>query len=401
VWLLAGAAAAVVLTLAAGALVLRFAKPPANRSPASAKAEEPSKLVLVSQPPRVVPPTVPAPKAEPKVEPKAPDPPAVPEAGRQAVTDGLAWLARQQMADGGWEFDGGAMRNTDRAAATGLAVRPFVWARAVRAGRDDAQDRVISRGLAYLARQSQRGKMSDGMYAQGIAAIALCEGYAVTQDAEIKPFAQAAVEYIEKAQGPNGSWGYTSGVNGDTSIVGWQVQALVAAKAAGLTVSEPVLRNASAFLNVTAGGAQRSMYGYVDAIGARPGTALTAVGLYCRCASDGWDAAHPGLALGVAGLVRNGPPAAGGPRDLYYFFYATRVLRHHGGAEWRAWVEGPAAADGTRAGGMREWLLGGRAGGGASAGSWPPETGYFGTHCGRLGTTAVAVLTLQVCNGDR
>jgi hypothetical protein len=409
VWLLVGGAAAVVLTVAAGALVLRFAKSSANRTPVSAKSDEPAKLVPVSQPPRVTPPvTAPKiePKAEPKVEPKKvepkpPEPAAVPEASKQAVKDGLDWLARQQMADGGWEFDVAPPYKAERAAATGLAVRPFIWARAVRTARDDAQDRVITRGLGYLARLSQRGKMSDNMYAQGIAAIALCEGYGATRDVDIKPFAQAAVDHIESAQGPNGSWGYTAGTNGDTSIVGWQLQALDAAKAAGLTVSDAVVRRAVAFLDTVAVGPRKSVYGYASNTNAKAGTALSAIGLYARCRLDGWDATTPGLADGVAGLATKRPRGFGELRDLYYYFYATRVVRLYGGDEWQTWAEGPKGADGTRSGGMRDWLLGTRAGGGASAGSWPPEDGFFGTHCGRVGTTAAAVLILQLCNGDR
>ena len=39
-----------------------------------------------------------------------------------------------------------------------------------------------------------------------------------------------AIEYIVKAQASNGSWGYSSGTAGDTSIVGWQIQALKSAQ---------------------------------------------------------------------------------------------------------------------------------------------------------------------------
>ena len=33
---------------------------------------------------------------------------------------------------------------------------------------------------------------------------------------------------------------------------------------------------------------------------------------------------------------------------------------------------------------------------GADRGSWEPEGGWFGTSCGRLGTTAMCLLTLEV-----
>ena len=33
---------------------------------------------------------------------------------------------------------------------------------------------------------------------------------------------------------------------------------------------------------------------------------------------------------------------------------------------------------------------------GGEAGSWPPDSGFIGSSCGRLGTTALTLMTLQV-----
>jgi hypothetical protein len=53
--------------------------------------------------------------------------------------------------------------------------------------------------------------------------------------------------------------------------------------------------------------------------------------------------------------------------------------------------------DGARKGGMRDWLIGQQLKkDGANMGSWDPEGGWFGTNCGRLGTTAMCLLTLEV-----
>ncbi|MET0348008.1 MAG: hypothetical protein ABW031_05755, partial [Methyloceanibacter sp.] len=50
----------------------------------------------------------------------------------------------------------------------------------------------------------------------------------------VKAEATLAINYIIRSQGRNGSWGYTGGqpIEGDTSIVGWQIQALHAAQLA-------------------------------------------------------------------------------------------------------------------------------------------------------------------------
>ena len=46
---------------------------------------------------------------------------------------------------------------------------------------------------------------------------------------------------------------------------------------------------------------------------------------------------------------------------------------------------------------MRDWLVGEQSKkGDANHGSWDPEGGWFGTSCGRLGTTAMVLLTLEV-----
>ena len=55
------------------------------------------------------------------------------------------------------------------------------------------------------------------------------------------------------------------------------------------------------------------------------------------------------------------------------------------------------ATDGVRKGGMRDLLIDlQHTKAGANEGSWEPETGFIGRQCGRLGTTAMCVLTLEV-----
>jgi hypothetical protein len=202
------------------------------------------------------------------------------EESERAVGLGLAWLARQQKKDGGWEFDQGS--KDERAAATGLALLPFLAAGEThKPSKDKGEERrymkTVAEGLGFLMRAcapagATAGRMSANMYAQGIASIALCEAYGMTKDPALRPYAQAAINYIQRAQGPNGSWGYAAAANGDTSIVGWQVQALQAAKLSkDLIVDERVIKKAVAFLNHAAAGSRKSMYGYADSAGAQPG----------------------------------------------------------------------------------------------------------------------------------
>jgi hypothetical protein len=329
------------------------------------------------------------------------------EPSERAVALGLKWLALQQKQDGGWEYDQGVKE--ERIAATGMALLPFLAAGETHKPPKDKEDRkymkTVASGLGFLMKMCppsgpNAGRMSTNMYAQGIGTIALCEAYGMTKDPVLRPYAQAAINFIQRAQGSNGSWGYAAGGNGDTSIVGWQVQALQAAKLSkDLVVDDRVIKKAIAFLNHAAGGSRKSMYGYGDSAGAAPGTALTSVGLLCRYYLDGWGPNHPGMTDGVAGLVKN-PPAGSGPmRNMYYYYYATQVVHFTGGEEWKNWNEGQKdPTTGQRKGGMRDWLVGAqiKKDDGAKLGSWDPEAGWFGSSCGRLGTTAMCILTLEV-----
>ena len=65
------------------------------------------------------------------------------------------------------------------------------------------------------------------MYAQGLATIALCEAYAMTQDEKLIIPAQRAVEFIVSAQDRlGGGWRYAPQQPGATTSFGWQLMSL-------------------------------------------------------------------------------------------------------------------------------------------------------------------------------
>jgi hypothetical protein len=320
----------------------------------------------------------------------------------QAVALGLAWLARQQKADGSWVYDQGDKGQAT--AATGMVLLAFLGAGETHTGKGKYQKNVEA-GVKWLVKNMQaegpnKGKFTDigSMYSQAIGAIALCEAYGMTKDKDLLKPAQAAIDFIQKAQGNNGSWGYTAGQTGDTSIVGWQIQALQAAIISkDIVVDQRVIKKAIDFLNLAGGGARKAAYGYNDNAGASPGTALTAVGLLSRYYIDMWVPEHAGMAEGVQGLMKHKPAKAAAMPDMYFYYYATQVVHFFAGDEWKEWNEGPKGADGKRSGGMRDWLVSLQINkDGANMGSWDAEGGYIGRSCGRVGTTALCVLTLEV-----
>jgi hypothetical protein len=315
-----------------------------------------------------------------------------------AVGRGLAWLARQQRADGSWIFDGTSA--ADRIAATGMALLPFLAAGETH--KTGKHRQTVLRGLQYLISQQRSDGGFNGsavtMYSHGLATVALNEAYGMTKDRLFlhRP-AQSATNFIVMKQAPDGSWGYSPGSAGDLSIVGWQVQALKAAVLAkDFIVPDKTMADAVKFLEKVASGSRKAVYGYTAPNGA-PGTALTAVGLLSRYYISKWAPGHAGLAEGVDGLMKRGPGTAPSLPDMYYFYYATQVVHFADGDEWKTWNDGPRMANGRRQGGMRDWLIALQdVKEGPNFGSWRPDGAIIGGACGRVGTTALSLLTLEV-----
>jgi len=326
-----------------------------------------------------------------------------------AVGQGLEWLAMHQSPSGGWSMEGFHRAARDKygpgaktftcnctghgqhradVAATALGVLPFLAAGqthqpAVGAKRDRDYTKVVAAALRFLLAQQDKktGQFGGDMYEQGLATIALCEGYGMTADPALKVPAQNAIDYVVRAQHGAGGWRYGPGQQGDTSVTGWQVMALKSGQMAGLSVPTPALSGATKFLNSVMGPTTNG-YGY-QSPGSDP--RLTAVGLLCR-QYLGWTPRKPEMMKGLAILQAN-PPAA---KDMYYTYYASQVMHHLGGQPWRDWN--------TR---MIATMLQARDKGADpkhphQKGSWDPQGDFYGDSWGRVGQTALSVLTLQV-----
>ncbi|MFG0294566.1 MAG: prenyltransferase/squalene oxidase repeat-containing protein [Maioricimonas sp. JB045] len=325
-------------------------------------------------------------------------------ASEAAVTSGLRWLAEHQNADGSWNFahrreacgdscpGEGRLRNHP-VAATSLALLCYLGAGHTH--QEGRYQEVVGNGLRYLldhAEPSQYGvdyrdgKGNPGMYSHGLATIVLCEAYGLSRDGRLKRPAQLAVNFIVNAQHPStGGWRYDfrpdDGV-GDTSVVGWQVMALASARIAGLDVPRKTRKMAGWFLD-SVELENGAFYGYVKP---QRKVSTTAIGLLCRLYL-GWSTERPAVRRGVQFLASRGPDRS----NMYYNYYATQVLHHVGGQEWKDWNES-----------MREWLVAAQEKNGHAAGSWATtnENGsardpHVGAG-GRLYVTCLAILTLEV-----
>ena len=311
-----------------------------------------------------------------------------------AVARGLVWLAKQQKANGSWSFDGGARNETS--VATGMALLPFLAAgQTHKPGPGNRYQNTVEKGLVYLlGNQLPSGQFAIAqgnhtMYGHAICTIAVCEAYGMTGDkSRLLSSAQKAINFISKAQGSDGSWGYMAGGVGDTSIVGWQIQALQSARMCkDMVVDKTVLDRARGFLDKIAGpDSIKDKYGYSLASPGRyqAGSVMTSVGLLCRYYLSGWGADNPGMASGVEGILNN--PPSPNLKNMYYYYYATQVAHFHGGDAWmKNW--NPK---------MRDLLINLQAKDGSNAGSWNEDNTLLGGNVGRVGITSMALLTLEV-----
>lgn len=337
-----------------------------------------------------------------------------------ALRDGLAWLAAHQSEDGSWDGDGfdercgalgagpcgGAGSAEHDVGLTGLALLAFLGAGSttdVGPHRD-----AVRRAAAWLrGRQDPDSGLvgapssREFLYDHAIATLALCELHRATRSPLLGRAAQRAVDYAVAARTPWAGWRYDAPSVGesDTSVTGWMVFALAAAREAGLRVDAAAFDGALAWIDgvtdpatgrvgyLQPGGGSSRVRGLNDTFPA-DGEAMTAVGLLCRVFLGQEPATTPVLERHSQLLVRALPewsPERG--CDMYAWYYGTYALYQMGELRpelWTRWEEALAAA-----------LLPAQRADGAARGSWDP-VGPWGFSGGRVYATALCTLALEV-----
>jgi len=314
-----------------------------------------------------------------------------------AVAMALKWIANHQNPDGGWSFDHTAdgRRNctcgnigtlkTSFNGATAMALLPFLGAGNTH--KKGAYKKQVEAGLYYLTRSMKvngaTGDLTDAggrMYSHGLCAITLTEAFAMTKDRQLMAPAQMSLNFITYAQDPDGGgWRYKPRQAGDTSVVGWQLMALKSGHMAYLNVPKNTIAGCYKFLDSVQANSGAT-YGYTTPGG---GHATTAVGLLCRMYL-GWKKDEPALVRGVETISKWAPSKS----DMYYNYYATQVMRHHGGPLWDKWNKT-----------MRDHLVATQELGKGqceNTGSWNMGAGHGARVGGRLYNTALATMILEV-----
>jgi murein DD-endopeptidase MepM/ murein hydrolase activator NlpD len=319
-------------------------------------------------------------------------------ASEAAVKAGLEWLVHHQRQDGSWSLQHthagcgdaclpGSLSMECPTAATGLALLSFLGAGHTHLDGD--YQMVVQAGLDWLVEQSREGdlrwprtrEIAEGhspMYAQGAATMALCEAYGMTGDRTLLQACRDSIRFIIEAQDPvGGGWRYERHQTGDTSVVGWQVMALLSARLSGINISNEVRRGIIEFLaSVYVPSTGES--GYVNS--RRSSMATTAIGTLCQMyLKSSFNRDDFKRVPRVLVTVR---PARS---NEYANYYVSQVLYQLGGDEWEKWNAE-----------CRDTLVATqKRSAGHATGSWDPGSSW-GVSGGRLYTTCMNVLTLEV-----
>ena len=275
----------------------------------------------------------------------------------EAVKKSLQWFKGRQNSDGSWGKD-------HPVAMTGLTLLCYL-------GHCEGTQSVeygdnVTKGMTYLINMSLKnnGRLADNLsenswvYEHAIGTYALSEALTFSRTLqfkvpELESSVEKAVKIIIDGQTKDGGWDYkyADTARNDLSVVGWQMQALKAAKASGVKIDnyDKAIRKSVDWMTKTAylGDGKFAYTGK----GGKP--AMTAVGALCLQQHEKGNSSEvrAGVKLIMDGLeLRDGKKKAkdddfsivytmqydGPDIDLYASYYAAQVMRNAGGKEWDA-----------------------------------------------------------------
>jgi hypothetical protein len=334
-------------------------------------------------------------------------------ASEAAVERALDWLARHQDADGRWDAAIGRdandvpLRNEDDhtahcppgdlcfgpchyweadTALTGLSLLAYLGAGYTH--KDGKHAETVRKGLAFLlATQKPDGDLRGpskavGMYCHAMAALALCEAYALTGDPALQAPVENAVDFLVRARSNNGmAWRYLPGApDSDTSILGWVILVLKSAQEIGIPISGNVQEGASRWLRLVERGPSGGLASYQPGKPVTP--TMTAEAWVCR-QFLGHGGPSPASDEAAAYLLESAPGR--GEYNIYYWYYGTLAMFQRGGTDWSRWNQS-----------IRDELVKRQRTEGHATGSWDPDPTQYGRFGGRVYATALATLSLEV-----
>ena len=260
-----------------------------------------------------------------------------------AVLASLRWLVKTQNKDGSWT-------KSEPVGMTGLAILTFLG-RCETAQSGEFGESVLA-GITYLIDKAMKNdgklardfKKKSWCYEHAIAVYALAEAYTLCVKSfgenihQLKEAVLASGQFLIDNQNKDGGWAYSyvrDGGHTDTSIVGWQLQALKACKFSGLEFKNisRCARNALSFMESKQG--STGAFGYKSTAIRHDGTTLTAVGALCF---QIWDSSANRKARKAISYIDEHIKLDWNSKehsDLYGHYYAVQAMINHGGKEWK------------------------------------------------------------------
>jgi hypothetical protein len=343
---------------------------------------------------------------------------------QRAVDSGLDWLARHQDPEGYWDADAFDMQCRESrcmgpgaalndVGVTGLALLAFLGA-----GNTPMQGphrKVVKSGVRYLCNVQDQ---EDGclapkshehfMYNHAIGCLALTEAYGLSQWPVLKKHARRAIEFVHESKNPGRAWRYNMGYmdpseQNDTSVTGWMIMCLASAKDFSLPFNKKDIEDALMFIDemtdpvtgrtgyIRRGDDGSRQIGDERIWPAEKVETMTAVAMLSRvfCANilDDFESQEEMLEKGAA-LLAEKPPRwdmEEGTIDYYYWYYGSYAMFQMGGRQWERWKNR-----------MVDAVVEHQRTEGCERGSWDPRVDPWGDLGGRIYSTALCTLCLEV-----
>lgn len=261
----------------------------------------------------------------------------------EAVVKALRWLKANQNPDGSWG-------KTNKPAITGLVLLSYFGHCETPASEEFGDSSL--KGIVYLVNvgMKNKGRMATNFtengwcYEHGIATYALGEATTFCKDLKLdipnlRQVTDMAAQFIIDNQNDNGGWAYLytkKGGHTDSSVVGWQIQALKACSHAGLnlkginTCINKGLKFIDSCQDVSGG------YGYTtpkSIAGGGKYYTLTGVGMLCN---QMWDKGNRSEVRKAAKYIKENSKFDFNTEnsDLYCHYYESQAMMQMGGEYW-------------------------------------------------------------------
>jgi hypothetical protein len=291
-----------------------------------------------------------------------------------AIDGGLAWLAHAQESDGHFDckkFGGVAGQDVAVTSIAGITLLGAGHTRKIGPFKETVKKLVM-----WLEQQPPPAEITQA----ALRALALAESVGMSRLGQAE--AQAAVDELITRQNITGEWLDENGKGAyarSVSPTTWAVLALKSAKVAGLKIPQGSLDQAVKSFEIQ----QSEVMSNEDNIAG----AKMAAGLAVQRQFSGWKKDDPLLLALVNLLPKQRPvyPSDGIGHEAVFWFQGSLAMFNQGGEGWTQWWKS-----------VRVALIPSQIKEGELAGSWDFRQGSDPFLWGRVGSTALATLPLEV-----